>query len=336
MQRWCRAFIDAGFNSMLRTNNGVEALNSSLKNYYTKLTGTGTVTNLVETIVNDFIPDQIQSFRRLNYCYSSQYRQYNTHVPEYLRNLPRNVVKHCLIRFASAMEYTHDDIDEVSDGVLLVKSKSQPDQMYQVEFGTEERLPSCSCDDFLKFYLPCKHFFAVIRNTKYRWHDLSQTYIGSPYLQLDTEFLSPGAVEVSVENTDESDMLQLMEVQLECPDEELATTNSSLLCKARVKLRESLKIIEDLTYLSQDSVVLNTTNNTLCEVIEQLKKTVQSNDNLPRHNEESSSLKVRPLPRKQKKKRSKTQTATILLVKGKNYSLSIILDQITTRHQRSK
>ena len=58
--------------------------------------------------------------------------------------------------------------------------------------------PSCSCKDWLKHRIPCKHFFAVFRiHSEWSWEQLPQAYLDSSYLSLDT-----AAVEQYVDKVD--------------------------------------------------------------------------------------------------------------------------------------
>lgn len=86
-----------------------------------KLTSTGTLTSLIEIIVKDFVPDLIKTYLHLNFQFTNQYRNYNDSVPVFLQNKPRCVVKHCLIPYASAGEYTSDDLRNTGQNIYEVK-----------------------------------------------------------------------------------------------------------------------------------------------------------------------------------------------------------------------
>ena len=45
---------------------------------------------------------------------------------------------------------------------------------YTVNFSSEK--PSCTCPDWLKTEMPCKHFFAVFNNTNFSWEQLPLNY----------------------------------------------------------------------------------------------------------------------------------------------------------------
>jgi uncharacterized Zn finger protein len=51
-------------------------------------------------------------------------------------------------------------IQQLSSSRYLVKSQKNPDQSYRVAHTIDG--PFCSCPDYLKRKLPCKHIFAVM------------------------------------------------------------------------------------------------------------------------------------------------------------------------------
>lgn len=159
-QRWCRGFSPHGFNVSVTTNNGTEAMNNSLKSFYLKISGTKTVSSLVEIIVTEFIPEQLLSYAKLNYMYSSEHKVYSANVPEFLWDRPRTFVQHCLKNLEAACCYTSQQVQEQSKGLYKVQSE-QSCEWYSVDLGDKDRFPSCECRNFKSTFLPCKHFFAV-------------------------------------------------------------------------------------------------------------------------------------------------------------------------------
>ena len=65
--------------------------------------------------------------------------------------------------------------------------------------GEYETLPQCSCYDFQKTKWPCKHFFSVFEHfPQWCFSKLLMTYIGNPFIRLDTHVL-PGAESITDE-----------------------------------------------------------------------------------------------------------------------------------------
>lgn len=163
-QRWCKGFSPHGFNVSVTTNNGTEAMNNSLKSFYLKISGTKTVSSLVEIIVTEFIPEQLLSYAKLNYMYSSEHKVYSANVPEFLWDRPRTFVQHCLKNLEAACCYTSQQVQEQSKGLYKVQSE-QSCEWYSVDLRDKDRFPSCECRSFKSTFLPCKHFFLLFSNT---------------------------------------------------------------------------------------------------------------------------------------------------------------------------
>ncbi|CAB4019209.1 Calcium-responsive transcription factor, partial [Paramuricea clavata] len=101
-------------------------------------------------------------YLELNTRCSDQYRRYNTNVPKYLHNKPRQLLENCMKRITSAEEFQLCDIKKVDNqcGVFEIKAQSK-DRWYNLSFGSGDIMPNCECLDFGRNGLPCKHFFAV-------------------------------------------------------------------------------------------------------------------------------------------------------------------------------
>ena len=56
-----------------------------------------------------------------------------------------------------------------------------------VESTVNFRIPECTCKDWARHHIPCKHFFAVFEQCPgWSWQKLSQHFQGSSYLSADT------------------------------------------------------------------------------------------------------------------------------------------------------
>ena len=329
MQRWCRAFMKVDFHIGVTTNNGVEALNNSLKHAYLKLSGTGTLSSMVEAVVQDFVPHLILEYIHANYAYSSQYKMYNTRIPSYLHDRPRNVVKACMIRYESARYCNSDDISEVAPGTFCVPSESDGAVEYSVSVGNDTAYPSCECTDFNSTYLPCKHMFALFRNGKAQWHSLSPLYRENPYLKLDESVLSEGVlIAEKIDCGAEESALQAPVAEPYSPRNAIPvidTLGDNLdqtiddtagLAAARTILKGNIKTLQDMIYLCPKVVPLKRASHTIEEVINELKVHLITEENLPIHPdkilEKTSRTSTRSLPIRKKRKK----------VKGKRYNLT--------------
>ena len=77
--------------------------------------------------------------------------------------------------------YVEDDICECDedDGIFIVKGRSRDN--HKVNFGKEKGIPSCTCQDWIRYRVPCKDFFLVFI-TKIRWGrtSLPLSYLEGP------------------------------------------------------------------------------------------------------------------------------------------------------------
>ena len=120
---------------------------------------------------------------------TTAYRPYNDNIPDFLRDRPRKVVLHCMDQMRKSSKFKNEDIQtEHSDGRFKVASASG--KVHKVDFGKETGVPSCTCLDWMRFHIPCKHFFAIFSNeTDWSWYSLPPTYLASPLLCTDQEAL---------------------------------------------------------------------------------------------------------------------------------------------------
>ena len=166
------------------TNNGTEAQNKILKYKYMPKTRASTLSALVTLLVERFLPDAQQSYVLPNLKASEWYRTYNEFVPEFLRGRPRSVILHCLSRQSRGNKYSDEDLSTGSEeGVFLIQKKDGSHNVVNFGKSSQEGMPSCSCKDWIRWHLPCKHFFAVFKLRQvWNWNALPEKYLSSAYL----------------------------------------------------------------------------------------------------------------------------------------------------------
>lgn len=112
------------------------------------------------------------------------YGQCDSSVPPFLWDRPADVIQHITSCMDSSLSEGH--VVKLGDGVFRVKSETQEDQSYELAFGSDDSLPSCQCDDWRRYKLPCKHFCAVFQKVPgWTWQQLSLKYREHPLLNLD-------------------------------------------------------------------------------------------------------------------------------------------------------
>lgn len=116
-----------------------------------------------------------------NYKLSEEYRSYSKDIPEYLKGRPKSVILHCLERKAKCHKFTKDDIKMVTDGTFEVLKSGGG--KHTINFN----VPECTCKDWVRHHIPCKHFFAVFEQCPgWDWLKLPHEFQGSCYLSADT------------------------------------------------------------------------------------------------------------------------------------------------------
>ena len=75
-------------------------------------------------------------------------------------------------------------IASTQNGVFTILKPS--DGSHTIECGGEGE-PSCTCKDWKRWKILCKHFFGVFNtNKEWGWNSLSSSYLQSAYLSCDT------------------------------------------------------------------------------------------------------------------------------------------------------
>lgn len=192
LQRWARAFRDNDYHCAVDTNNGVEAQNKLFK--YTFLPRNkqkATLSTTITILVNDYLPSCKQKYLFQNYRQLSEYRAYKDSVPLYLHNRPRSVIIHCLDRKTKGERFPVQSVCDMDGTTGVFEVQSESGSKKTVNFGHHSNMPTCTCKDWQRFHLPCKHFFAVFQHrANWQWEQLPQSYLQSAYLSTDSDALA--------------------------------------------------------------------------------------------------------------------------------------------------
>lgn len=108
-------------------------------------------------------------------------------VPRYLQGRPRTLIKHCLVRKTKSNKFTHDSIHQTDTRGSFEIFKDSGAK-HTVSFFTEsdEQMPSCTCKDWARWHIPCKHFLAIFCEIPdWTWESLPTRYLSSSYLITD-------------------------------------------------------------------------------------------------------------------------------------------------------
>jgi len=194
-----------------------------------------TLSNMIRTIIEDFIPALHYKYVFQNFKQSASYRSYNPAVvPAYLQGRPKSTVLHCLHRKASSNKIT----DTMIKATCIHKGKFEvlgKNKVHTVDFGISSSVPSCTCKDWKAYRIPCKHFFAVFNwFPEWGWEKLPISYQNSPYLCLDDDAIT---TYLQQHNDEESPPLtpgkhELADTQPIPPESTDQSTGSQRLCES--------------------------------------------------------------------------------------------------------
>ena len=143
-------------------------------------------------MVESYFPEARQNYLCLNYMQTNQYRKYKSIVPDYLQDRPRTTILHCLERKSKSHKYSIDDVSAVDIELGVFEVKKSENKSYTVNFGfnANDKMPFCTCPDWIKWHLPCKHFFAAFSlYPSWNWYKLPQAYLESAYMSTDQQSL---------------------------------------------------------------------------------------------------------------------------------------------------
>ena len=121
---------------------------------------------------------------------SGQFGKYSDQVPKFLRDRPRDVVKHILNNLREPDPRSAKRVKQVGEGEFMVDGK------IRVQFGDDKRFPHCDCSEWRHSRLPCRHFCLIFSCLpEWSWDKLSLLYRESPLLNLDDITLSSSSTE---------------------------------------------------------------------------------------------------------------------------------------------
>ena len=169
LQRWAHAYRDSVYHAAVNRNNGTEAQNKLFKyNFLPCNKQRATVSAITTLLVEDYLPMAYQKYLVQNYKQTSTYRAYNDFVPDYLLDRPRNIILHCLDRMARSHKLTASNIiNHDNDQEKGSFGNDNPDSM-----------PSCTCQDWTNWHIPCKHFFSIFKHrAAWQWSNLPPSYL---------------------------------------------------------------------------------------------------------------------------------------------------------------
>ena len=172
------------------TNNGVEAMNKTLKYNYLPRGKSVTLSYLVTIIVEEFLPESFMKYQRENFAMTEMYRPYNDSIPDYLKGRPKKVVLHCLSRLQKVAKIKKESVT-MTDNSGKFSIINPSGKKHEVQFVGDNSLPQCTCKDWIRWHIPCKHFLAIFTHyPTWGWNKLPKSYLDNEYLSTDSSVLA--------------------------------------------------------------------------------------------------------------------------------------------------
>lgn len=151
-------------------------------------------------------------------------------------------------RITSALDIKEEHIKERENkGEFHIRLTTCNSTWYDLSFGGDNMMPKCTCTDFTRTGLPCKHFFAVFEHSKeWKWDALPERYCENPHVSLDNAIVFGNADydEFSI-SEGQTDPQQPIVPQ---PKVQARMAKESQLMHEAMKCRETMKEITSLTY----------------------------------------------------------------------------------------
>ena len=109
--------------------------------------------------------------------------RYGEEIDEYLQNLPHPLIRQCLLKKNLGENLNLTGICATATRKFsVIYHRDGQRRFYNTDFGSDERMPSCSFRDWKMSAYPCKHFFAIFKKyVSWDWNSLSKLYKNSPY-----------------------------------------------------------------------------------------------------------------------------------------------------------
>ncbi|KAK6470848.1 hypothetical protein HHUSO_G30352 [Huso huso] len=186
-------------------------------------------------------------------------------------------------------------------------------EWYTVDLGDEDRFPFCECVSFKSTLLPCKHLFAIFKHTDHSWEALCPAYRDSPYLTLDTDFLSSQALQKC--QIVHEDTMDAGNDEVSVSEEERTVHCSNTLSEPIIVglastqsfLREKLKVLQDASYLCVNVDALRNAATVVDDLSKKLKDLIPKDNSLPLDSNQGdvSKKQHRAFPKRSKKEKPK-------------------------------
>lgn len=187
--------------------------------------------------------------------------------------------------------YNTSDIMSSGKNIFSVHSQTSQEK-HQVNFGTDDELPSCTCIDWQRHLLPCQHFCAIFTLVPgWGWENLSAAYRTNPLFTFDEVCLGQSGTlpadlqgEEVLKNNQENDTNPERDSCTSSPERcpSPAAPFETILTSPNAEKREKcgtlLKEISELTCYIQDRTFLDSVADRLKDLLEDIRRHTHHDD----------------------------------------------------------
>ena len=159
---WVTAYRLYLMEIVVDTNNGVERKNRDFKYEFLKKFLDYSLSGMINVLVTVYGPESYARYVQSNIKSSSKYAIYDASLPIYMCDQPKKVCEFLQKRYSTMQnEISVHNIGRLTDSEFSVQGKTG---LYSVSLGNDVEHPSCSCFDWKRHKLPCKHMLAILEH----------------------------------------------------------------------------------------------------------------------------------------------------------------------------
>ncbi|XP_050989782.1 uncharacterized protein LOC127179967 isoform X2 [Labeo rohita] len=288
-ERWVNMLGNVHVNVVAFKNKGVEREKDVLKHSHLKGHRNCSLSETLIVIMKHFLPRSYQKYVELNIKCSNG--KYSTNVPCYVKHRPRVIAQHIMKQHQESLLYNTSDIMSSGKNIFSVHSQTSQEK-HQVNFGTDDELPSCTCIDWQRHLLPCQHFCAIFTLVPgWGWENLSAAYRTNPLFTFDEVCLGQSGTlpadlqgEEVLKNNQENDTNPERDSCTSSPERcpSPAAPFETILTSPNAEKREKcgtlLKEISELTCYIQDRTFLDSVADRLKDLLEDIRRHTHHDD----------------------------------------------------------
>ncbi|OCT81634.1 hypothetical protein XELAEV_18028457mg [Xenopus laevis] len=281
IKKWAHVYRNSSLHVRINTNNGLERQNEILKHNCLDGYKNCTLSEMINVLHCKFFPMLYKKYIQLNVQSSEHYRRYSKDIPSFLKSRPRDFVLHVMKRYCTALNKKDVTTVDDKDGIFKVKSESG-DAEYLIHLNGP--VPSCTCEDFTHFLLPCKHICCIFQHfSNWGWDRLNPSYTNNPLFVLDSECFSEN-LQIIEANSEDANIQDASSSTVQLSGEKLEYLPPRRKMKRTILVRhcaQGIKNLLDCIYLVKDEGYLVDLEKKIKEMVEEVSLHIPRDRGLP-------------------------------------------------------